>query len=148
MYKIIVILLSCFSFMTLNAQELKKHRWEHRIVIIKTTDVDSKIYQEQQKEFNNTSQELAERRLVVYTIEGDTFSFINPKNTTQNTSGKLTGKLKRILNADATFEIILIGLDGGIKLQQINVLTKKELFRIIDSMPMRRNEMRRKKGEN
>ncbi len=133
--------------MNLQAQDLKKHRWEHRIVIIKTTDVHSKTYQEQRKEFNTALQELAERRLVMYTIEGETFSFINPKNTEQNTSGELTGKLKSILNADTTFEVILLGLDGGIKLQQTQVLTRKELFRIIDSMPMRRNEMRRKKGE-
>ena len=38
--------------------------------------------------------------------------------------------------------MILIGLDGGIKLEQTTILKKKELFRIIDSMPMRMEELR------
>ncbi|MBT8185067.1 MAG: DUF4174 domain-containing protein, partial [Eudoraea sp.] len=38
------------------------------------------------------------------------------------------------------------GLDGGIKYRKTALLTMEELFSIIDSMPMRRAEMRKKKN--
>ena len=42
---------------------------------------------------------------------------------------------------DVPFEISLIGLDGGIKLSQNEILTAEKLFGIIDQMPMRRIEV-------
>jgi hypothetical protein len=53
------------------------------------------------------------------------------------------------------FEIVLIGLDGGIKLRQDSSPEKDnlffadplaELYALIDGMPMRRAEMRRQGG--
>ena len=40
------------------------------------------------------------------------------------------------------FEVVLIGLDGGVKLRQTLVLSCQKLFGTIDVMPMRRAEMR------
>ncbi|MDP5094209.1 MAG: DUF4174 domain-containing protein, partial [Polaribacter sp.] len=40
------------------------------------------------------------------------------------------------------FKVMLIGLDGGIKLAQSTVLSKEKLFAIIDGMPMRKREIR------
>ena len=51
-------------------------------------------------------------------------------------------EIKNILDQNNDFEVILIGLDGGIKLRQDQTLLKQDLFRIIDAMPMRRNEIR------
>ena len=39
------------------------------------------------------------------------------------------------------FRIVLVGKDGGIKLEQEEVLDPETLFSLIDGMPMRRNEM-------
>ncbi|OHX63799.1 hypothetical protein NH26_24710 [Flammeovirga pacifica] len=39
------------------------------------------------------------------------------------------------------FEVVLIGLDGGVKLRQSTILSKKALYDKIDSMPMRRAEL-------
>ena len=41
-----------------------------------------------------------------------------------------------------SFRLILIGLDGGVKLNQRTIINRKTLFSIIDSMPMRRSELR------
>ena len=38
---------------------------------------------------------------------------------------------------------MLIGLDGGIKLEQIQILSAEKLFAIIDGMPMRKREIRK-----
>jgi hypothetical protein len=39
-------------------------------------------------------------------------------------------------------EIVLIGLDGGVKLRQNEFLGCEDLFAIIDGMPMRRRELK------
>lgn len=49
---------------------------------------------------------------------------------------------KNILDESNDFEIILIGLDGRIKLRQSQFLLDEDLLRIIDAMPMRRNEIK------
>lgn len=45
-------------------------------------------------------------------------------------------------NAPA-FSVVLIGKDGGEKLRQDSLLTARELFALVDAMPMRRAEMGR-----
>ena len=42
------------------------------------------------------------------------------------------------------FRVLLIGLDGGKKLDQTKMLSVKKLFNIIDSMPMRQAEIQKK----
>ncbi|MEM9823617.1 MAG: DUF4174 domain-containing protein [Bacteroidota bacterium] len=53
--------------------------------------------------------------------------------------------LQKYHQSKAPFEVLLLGLDGGVKLQQPEVLSCTELFAIIDRMPMRRQELRRRK---
>ena len=45
---------------------------------------------------------------------------------------------------DSGFEILLIGLDGGVKLRQDEVIDTETLFARIDAMPMRRQELENK----
>lgn len=45
-----------------------------------------------------------------------------------------------------SFEVLLIGLDGGVKLRQAEVLSNEKLFGRIDQMPMRRRELQRQGG--
>ena len=62
----------------------------------------------------------------------------------EGTFGKL--KVKRRYKAEKSdFRVILIGLDGGEKLEQTEVLSAEKLFNTIDSMPMRQAEIRKNK---
>lgn len=124
-------------------QDLEKHKWTNRVLIVKTVDAESNKYQEQIKEFTNSPEELIDRKLILYKIVNNDFTLTNYKNSAFNSSGKISGKLaKNILDAKEIFEVILIGLDGGIKIQQTKILTKEHLFNTIDAMPMRQNEMK------
>lgn len=146
--RISLLLISCFSITNMNAQDLKIHKWENRVLIIKTSSVASEKYKNQLKEFSDASAALKDRRFVIYTIVGEDFTFTNYKNSTLNSTGKLSGKLAKFLNVKEDFEIILIGLDSGTKLKQTQLLTKEKLFGLVDSMPMRSNELRRNKTKN
>ncbi|MEO0728414.1 MAG: DUF4174 domain-containing protein, partial [Bacteroidota bacterium] len=48
--------------------------------------------------------------------------------------------------AQAPFQVFLLGLDGGVKLRQQAPVSREDIFDLIDTMPIRRAEMRRKKG--
>ena len=43
----------------------------------------------------------------------------------------------------ATFEVLLVGKDGGVKLRREDLVAVSEITALIDTMPMRQNEMRR-----
>ena len=140
-----LILMGAASSVHLNAQNLEKHTWKNRILLVKTTDSASAIYQEQIKEFDNAADELNVRKFVLYKITGDNYEMIDFTNDELNDSGKIASKpIGKSLNDKEDFEVLLIGLDGGIKLRQTEVLTKKALFNIVDAMPMRRNELNKK----
>lgn len=132
--------------MNLNGQDLQKHEWENRILILKTKDKDSIKYQKQLEAIGNSINDLAERKLILYQIIDDEYEQIDFKENQSTKKGKVSPELyKKILNEDEAFEIILIGLDGGVKLQKTDILLIEDLNRIIDSMPMRQQEMKMKK---
>ncbi|WP_299126232.1 DUF4174 domain-containing protein [uncultured Winogradskyella sp.] len=146
---LIITMLTCFLFFKSYAQNLEMHKWKNRVLIVKTLDANSEKYQDQIKEFKNSTKELIDRKFVLYQIVTKDYVLINYQNNELNHSGKISKKLaEEILNEKANFEIILIGLDGEIKLKQTEVLMKEDLYKIVDSMPMRKNELRRNRTKN
>lgn len=127
------------------AQDLKKHQWENRVVIIASQNEDSRTYQEQITEFNSLPKEFKERKIIVYQVLPDRYKLtdyqIKGKDIEWTTSPTLFDKF---VNNKEDFKVILIGLDGGIKLEKTKVLSTTELFAAIDVMPMRRAEMKNK----
>ena len=47
------------------SQDLKKHQWENRVVILLSSDESSPLYTQQLKEFSHTHEEMKERKLVM-----------------------------------------------------------------------------------
>jgi hypothetical protein len=123
-------------------QHLENYQWKNRILIIKTTDELSEKYVNQLVEFQNYNEQLKERKFIVYHIHKDEFSATNYISN-KNSSGKISEKVKnKLLDEMENFEVILIGLDGNIKLQKNEIITKEILFALIDSMSMRKYELK------
>ena len=144
----IALLIGFIFSVAMNAQDLKEHRWKNRILVVKTKSLSSKNYQQQLEEFTNSSEALAERKMIMYTIVRYTYYKKDFSKKMPDKPGKTTQKTLEKFTPNEDFEVILIGLDGGIKLRQTKVLTKKELLDKVDSMPMRSSEMRRKQKKN
>lgn len=107
---------------TTSAQKLSDYRWENRIILIFGND--QQTVSKQNEVFYAKKKDLEERDLRV---------FINPE----------TKEMQKIRH-ETGFEVILIGKDGGVKKRKTELITTEELFGIIDAMPMRQSEMRRK----
>jgi hypothetical protein len=130
--------------MTLNAQDLDSHQWENRILIVKTSDENSEDFQKQMKLFKDNKEGLIDRKLVLYKIIDDKYHFIDYAHLNLTKSGTLSEHFKsKYFHNQSEFKVILLGLDGGVKVQQTKVLSIDKLFRTIDAMPMRRSEIRR-----
>ncbi len=118
---------------------MEKHQWKNRILLIFSDDkVDEKL-QQQIINLSKDKKGLIERKLKIYQFVKDEFT----TDFKTNWSSK-TLKNQNYKKESESFKVILIGLDGGIKLKQNKVLTTEKLFTIIDGMPMRRRELKQK----
>ncbi len=133
---LILMLTSCMGA----TQDLSSHRWENRVLLILVEDTDHPVYQDQISELNRDIAGVEDRKLIIYTIKPNEFT-TGLKKLTWTSSDDLYVQNKQL---DGDFEIILIGLDGGIKLRQAELLKNDKLFAFIDAMPMRRNELRKR----
>lgn len=117
-------------------QNIKKHLWKDRVLIIESENTRNTLYQQQIEVLKNDAKGLKERKLVVYWYfnDGYTRGFSNAINRYETRKNQI---------AKTDFSITLIGLDGGKKLRQNSMLAKEKLFAIIDGMPMRRRELKK-----
>ena len=128
----------------MNAQELKTHQWNHRVVIVYTADKSNETFQKQLTILQNTAKGMLDRKLILYTVVDDHFElhYFDEKPTQK---GTLNTSLRSVIHEREAFEVLLIGLDGGVKLRQTEIVTIEKLFNTIDAMPMRQREMQNKK---
>ncbi len=136
--KKISLFIVLFTMHTAYSQDLSSHQWKDRIIILLTDDVTDKTYQKQIYELQKNEAGLQERKLIVYHVKPE-----HLKEGLSSTDWKKASYLfDKHKKTNSGFEFVLVGLDGGIKLQQSEFITCEKLFSIIDKMPMRRIEVR------
>lgn len=134
------IMLIFFAFFTgtLGAQEFNKHRWKDRLLVIFTTDYENDQVQKQLEVLEMAGEDLKVRKVKVYVVSKEKFWYNFSRNSKANI------KEKKI---DKSFEIVLIGLDGGEKFRSEEVQSVQTINALIDGMPMRQSELKnRDKG--
>ncbi|QYA25062.1 DUF4174 domain-containing protein [Gramella sp. MT6] len=139
MKKVLIFTFLLLAFKSMSAQSLSEYQWENRLLVIFTEAEDSKEYKEQVKELESEIIGLKDRKLLIIQSLPQKHKTVLPEESGWKDSN-LYQKMKK---SGESFEVILIGLDGGVKLRQNEVLETKKLFDLIDSMPMRQAEMRR-----
>lgn len=127
------------------SQSLDQHQWKHRVILLFAPNLNDSILNRQVQEFNALSAELIDRNLVVYQITPTQVVYQNKPLLPETAKPVLTLYDRYDVQKEA-FAVILIGKDGGRKLQSVQWTSPNTIFRLIDSMPMRQSEMRRKKG--
>jgi len=126
-----------------NISVLDQYRWENRILLLFADTEKSAIYKEQLQAFDKEEAGLNDRDLLIFKILPQ--EAINPEGKFLEEEQAL--KLRKKYQAqNDEYTIVLIGKDGGQKLNQNNLLSTEKLFGIIDQMPMRRREMRETPG--
>lgn len=124
---------------------LDKHLWENRIIIIKTLNENDLKFKNQIREFENQDQELTERKIVLYKLIKDKLFLKDYTNDrVKSFNNTALNKIKLLNNPFHSFEIILVGLDGRVKMHRKEVVETEQLYSIIDAMPMRQSETKNK----
>lgn len=115
-----------FAFATVaqGADSLAEALWKKRLLLIATPSLGDERYREQAAVLAPALSGISHREVeLVVALPGD------PRRA-------------RLPVAEGDFMVALIGLDGGIKLARRDLLTPEVLFKEIDSMPMRRSELK------
>ena len=86
-----------------------------------------------------------ERDLVVIGLAGSDAGHVGPDALTRQAAQTLRADLQ--LDPGA-FSVVLIGKDGGVKVRAGETMRLTDIFARIDTMPMRRQEMRRQERQN
>lgn len=123
-------------------QDLTDHKWKDRLILILSEDKDDALVQEQIKEFKKSENDIIDRKLVIYHISPTLFKTILPQSSEWKKNDKLYHKYQK---KKFTFEVLLIGLDGRVKLRENQIIKPEVIFSLIDTMPMRKAEMEMKK---
>lgn len=110
----------------MKAQEFSKYQWKKRLAVLVSSNFDDLKPTAQFQMFKEKSEELEERDMLVLKVDSN--------------SSKLQG-----LGIEKDFEgVLLIGKDGGLKARYPYTVEPSKLFELVDGMPMRKAEMRKK----
>lgn len=121
---------------------LTELEWNNRVILLFAPSFPDGSVDNQLSSLKEDKAGLNERDLRVFVIDEE---------------GVETMEGQRVINANvealraqynagkAAFTFILIGKDGGVKLREKYLVDNQKLFSLIDSMPMRRREMKDQK---
>ena len=116
-------------------QTLRASRWRQRVLLLVAPTARQTDFQAQKALLAPSRTQLAARDFLVLDVLNDQLTA-----TDQQFLAKKFG-----LNPQH-FAALLLGKDGGVKQQSARPLTPATLFRTVDQMPMRRQELRRAAG--
>ena len=126
----------------MHAQSLDDFQWKNRLVLIYDGSEKNNAYTEQVKTLLSDQDGLIERKILLLRVSDNSVSDQNGNIFDK----KLLEETTDLRSTSGKFEILLIGLDGGIKLRKSELVSLESLYGLIDRMPMRKAEMQRRKN--
>lgn len=121
--------------------ELTQFQWKNRLLFLFAPDASNSLFNKLQSEIASQSHEIEDRDLVIFEILERGPSRMNTMPLDRQTSNSIRdhfGVPQRL------FTLILVGKDGGVKLKRNERVNLTDVFGLIDSMPMRQNEIQQK----
>ena len=119
--------------------DLDIYRWKNRLVLIFAPSGEDTSYLKQKSELEGKTDELEDRDIVVI----ESFKVGRSMTAEVSLTDMQQSFLRDKFNVVDNFVFILIGKDGTIKLMAKQPVPSDDLFGLIDSMPMRKEEMKR-----
>ena len=123
------------------AMDLLQFQWKNRLLFLFAPNGISPLFKNLQSQIMAQKAEVEDRDLVVFEVLAQGPSRMNTASLDRQQADSIRD---HFAVPQDTFRLILVGKDGGIKLKRDVQVDLKEVFGLIDSMPMRQNEMRQK----
>ncbi|MBC7969335.1 MAG: DUF4174 domain-containing protein [Verrucomicrobia bacterium] len=119
--------------------KLSDYQWQHRILLVFAPSTDSSQYRQQMQIWQADGAGTDDRNLKLVQILGTGESQVDGRSLSSASAEKLR---QQFGIAPEGFAVILVGKDGTEKQRSQTPIDLAALFRTIDSMPMRQQEMR------
>ena len=118
-----------------------------RVLLVFAPTDQTPEFQQQIATLNRHTRELQDRDLILIPVlthvgQATTANTLRNAHTPIASDSQQVELRRRFHVPSGEFAVILIGKDGGEKLREREPLSPEKLFRTIDAMPMRRDEMR------
>ncbi|MFS4416272.1 DUF4174 domain-containing protein [Maribacter sp. 2307ULW6-5] len=126
-----------------NAQDLGKHLWKERILLLISNGLEDAALRAQWRALQKEQKELRKRDLVVYVLTDEGSFFLGVDGESEEPE-PLDGVGRPERYKDG---VVLIGKDGTKKMERPFPVRPKDIFNLIDAMPMRRAEMNKNKQD-
>jgi hypothetical protein len=122
--------------------DLDALRWKNRVLVLFSPSESDASFQAQKQGLASSAEGVVERALMILEI----LEHGQSRAGNQLLSEKSVQDIRKRLGLKTgTFQVFLIGKDGGVKLRSSEPVSMRDLFGLIDGMPMRRQEMGSKK---
>ncbi|MEM9420058.1 MAG: DUF4174 domain-containing protein [Planctomycetota bacterium] len=118
--------------------DLDQYTWSHRPLLIFATHENLSALDEQRRRLTGQNAALADRKMVVIEVIGNRVTVYGQDHDIDPAALKM----RYGIDESQTFAVLLVGKDTGVKLRRAQPVAMDEVFGLIDSMPMRRREMR------
>ena len=126
---------------SVSGADLTGYQWKNRLLLIFAPTESVPAYEAVDKNLADSAAEVTDRDLIVIRVFKDGPSRIGEALMSSTDAREL---YRRFRVKSDRFTAILIGKDGGTKMVREYQVNLKEVFALIDSMPMRQQEVRQK----
>ncbi len=126
-----------------DAQLLDAHQWQGRVILLFAAHDGHPQLHKQLTILTAEPEEVTDRGLLIYEIFPGGGRKPGGKSLSAEEARRFYSRYE--VEPGSGFTFILVGKDGKEKLRRNEAVSREELFRLIDSMPMRKAEMRRRK---
>jgi hypothetical protein len=121
--------------------DLTQFQWKNRLLFLFAPSRDHPLFHTLHKSIMAQKAEVADRDLIIFEILESGPSSMNANHLDPQTAQSLR---KKFDVPPGNFTVILVGKDGGIKLNRRAQTQLADIFSLIDAMPMRQEEVRQK----
>ena len=123
------------------AMDLSQFQWKNRLLFLFAPNGNHPLFKNLQSQIMAQKAEVEDRDLVVFEVPAQGPSRMNAAPIDPQVADSIRDHFAIPRN---TFSLILVGKDGSIKLKRNDPVDIGAVFELIDSMPMRQNEIRQK----
>lgn len=124
--------------------DLNEYRWKNRLLVVFAEHENATDYQSLVRNVQSLRDEFSDRDMVLISLFEKGTSMAAEAPISPEASQSLRKQFKV---ASGDYTVYLIGKDGGVKQRGGSEIRIESLFALIDTMPMRRSEMRRKSNK-
>ena len=121
--------------------DLAAYQWKNRLLILFTPAEKDLVYQSFKEQLQRRTQEVQDRELLIFHVLETGEGWLAPVPLNK---GQVLFLRKEFSILPGQRIVILIGKDGEVKLRRALPVDLSEIFSVIDAMPMRQREIRKR----